>query len=73
MPLKLKRGKDFFKFIRVGAFISLHHTRDLHRDRGCADAVRVREIMRGSADHGKWIYADVVVKKFILKQKNAIF
>ena len=73
MPLKLKRGKDFFKFIRVGAFISLHHTRDLHSDRGCADAVRVREIMRGSADHSKWIYTDVVVKKFILKQNDAIF
>ena len=73
MPLKLKRGKDFFKFICVGAFISLHHARNLHRDRGGADAVRVREIMRGRADHGKWIYADMVIKKFILKQNNAIF
>ena len=73
MPLKLKRGEDFFKFIRVGAFVPFHHARDLHRDRGCADAVFMREIMRGRADHGKWIYADVVVKKFIFKQNNAIF
>ena len=73
MPLKLKRGKDFFKFIRVGALLSLHHTCDLHRDRGGADAVRVREIVRGRADHGEGIYSDVVVEKFIFKQNNAIF
>ena len=73
MPLKLKRGKDFFKFIRVGALLSLHHARDLHRDSGGADTVFMREVVRGRANHGEWIYADVVVEKFVFKQKNAIF
>ena len=73
MPLKLKRGKDLFKFVRVGALLPLHHACDLHRDSGGADTVFVREVVRGRADHGKGIYADVIVEKFVFKQKNAIF